>query len=56
MNIPGENTLPPVPGPLPITDQDRAIRRNEDRLRVIEAYLKRRNFNPLSFEEEVTND
>ena len=54
--IPGETTLPPVPGPLPITDQDRAIRRIEERLCIIEAYLKRRNFNPLSFIGEVTND
>jgi len=54
MNIPGENTLPPVPGPLPITDQEQRIRRIEERLCIIEAYLRRKNFychNTLSFED-----
>ena len=54
MNIPGENTLPPVPGPLPITDQEQRIRRIEERLCIIEAFLRRKNFychNTLSFED-----
>jgi len=49
--IPGETTLPPVPGPLPITDQDQRIRRIEERLCIIEAYLRRKNFNTLSFKD-----
>ena len=48
-NIPGENTLPPVPGPFPNPhDPSWRIRQIEERLRVVEEYLSRTNFTPYS--------
>ena len=48
-NTPGENTLPPVPGPIPgpcQPEQDWRIRQIEEKIRAIERHLSSHNFTP----------